>query len=170
MFYSKIKVTYHILPLNPPGIFVYVCVWGRDPVLCLFSIWLTKCPRPISDFQCFHCHISNLLCIKHMVLYVDSIWYHWWELCLSHRLFVYKAKYIILCRCALFSEKKKFRLIYGKKNHHFNFKPLLFCCLCVGYKDSVFPVSEIHDDTLYLCWRRKDIQVWDIYSRQEKWI
>lgn len=150
---------------------VGVNVWDGDPVLFLFSTWLIKGPRRVSNLQCYHCHISNLLYIKHVVPYEDSTLYYWWELCLSHKLFVYKVKHIILWRCALFSEKKKFRLILWGKKKTINLISCLFSsAACVGYKDLVFPVSELHDETLDLRWRRKDIQVSNIYSSREKWI
>lgn len=56
----------------------------------------------------------------------------------------------------------------GKKGLQFNFLPVLFYPFCIGYEDSRFPLSELHDDTLKFCWRRKDISKFQTYIQGKK--
>ena len=50
--------------------------------------------------------------------------------------------------------------------------PVLFYPLCVGYKDSLFPLSELYDDTLEFWWEERAYSGFRpvLYSRQENWI
>ena len=168
--YAKVKVTYHILPLNPLRICGCVQCKVGIQVPSVFRV-LNQVPQTNSWSAALPLRrIKFATCVwKPTVLFLGSIWFHWPALCFSHKISVYKANYIVLLKCALFLGKRFKLILQGKKkDHQFNFMPFPFSPLRVGCKDLLLPPAELRDGSVDLCWRRNNIPRFQTYIRGRK--